>query len=48
MAYKFERTPNGYTVRTAPAECIEREQVARDWAAIALVVAGLIAVYAII
>lgn len=48
MAYKFERTPTGYSVRTAPAERIEREQAARDWAAMAIVVAGLIAVYTLI
>lgn len=47
MAYKFDRTPTGYSVRTAPAERIDREQAARDWAAIALVVAGLVAVYAL-
>lgn len=48
MAYKFERTPTGYSVKTTPDERIEREQAARDWAAIAVVVAGLIAVYALI
>ncbi|WP_418041096.1 hypothetical protein [Paenibacillus xylanilyticus] len=48
MAYKLERTPTGYSVKTAPAERIEREQAARDWAAMALVVAGLIVVYTLI
>ncbi|WP_186331534.1 hypothetical protein [Paenibacillus xylanexedens] len=48
MAYKFERTPTGYTVKSAPAERIEREQAARDWAAMAIVVAGLIAVYTLL
>jgi len=48
MAYKFERTPTGYIVKTAPAERIECEQVARDWAAIAIVVAGLVAVWTLI
>jgi hypothetical protein len=45
MAYKLERTPTGYTVNTASAVRIEREQAARDWAAIAIVVAGLVVVY---
>lgn len=48
MAYKFERTPTGYSVKTTPAERIEREQATRDWAAIAIVVAGLIAVWTLI
>lgn len=48
MAYKLERTPTGYSVKTAPAERIEREQAARDWAALAIVVAGLIVVYTLI
>jgi hypothetical protein len=48
MAYKFERTPTGFTVRTAPAERIEREQAARDWTAIAIVVTGLVAVWTLI
>lgn len=48
MAYKFERTPTGYIVRTASAERIEREQAARDWAAITVVVAGLVAVWTLI
>jgi len=48
MAYKLERTPTGFTIRTAPADRIEREQAARDWAAIALVVAGLVAVWALV
>ncbi|MCM3205649.1 hypothetical protein [Paenibacillus illinoisensis] len=48
MAYKFERTPTGYSVRTAPTERIEREQAARDWAAMAIVVAGLIVVWTLI
>ncbi|WP_339273782.1 hypothetical protein MKY59_21545 [Paenibacillus sp. FSL W8-0426] len=47
MAYKFERTPTGYSVKTTPAKRIEREQAARDWAAIALVVAGLVVVWAL-
>lgn len=47
MAYKLERTPTGYSVKTAPGERIEREQASRDWAAMAIVVAGLIAVYAL-
>ncbi|MCG7383365.1 hypothetical protein [Paenibacillus sp. ACRRY] len=48
MAYKLERTPTGYSVKTAPAERIEREQAARDWAAMAIVVAGLIVVWTLI
>ncbi|WP_190945289.1 hypothetical protein [Paenibacillus sp. UASWS1643] len=48
MAYKFERTPTGYSVRTTSAERIEREQDARDWAAIAVVVAGLIVVWTLL
>ncbi len=48
MAYKLERTPTGYSVRTAPAERIEREQATCDWAAIAIVVAGLVAVYTLL
>lgn len=48
MAYKLERTPTGYNVRTTPAERIEREQAARDWAALAIVVAGLVAVWTLI
>lgn len=48
MAYKFDRTPTGYSVKTAPAERIEREQAARDWAAVAIVVAGLVTVWALV
>nr|WP_186812061.1 hypothetical protein [Paenibacillus xylanexedens] len=48
MAYTLERTPTGYSVKTAPAARIEREQAARDWAAMAIVVAGLIAVWTLI
>lgn len=47
-SYKTERTPRGYTVRPADPAVAKREQTARDWAALFVVIAGAVAVRALV
>lgn len=47
-AYKIERTPRGYSVRTVDDAQVRREESARDWAALIVVIAGAVAVRALV
>lgn len=47
-SYKIERTPRGYSVRPVDPAQVGREEAARDWAALFVVIAGAIAVRALV
>lgn len=47
-AYKIERTPRGYSVRPVDEAQARREESARDWAALFVVIAGAVAVRALV
>lgn len=47
-SYKIERTPRGYTVRTVDEAQVRREESARDWAALFVVIAGAVVVRALV
>jgi hypothetical protein len=46
--YDIERTPRGYAVRPVDPAQARREESARDWAALFVVIAGAIAVRALV
>lgn len=46
--YKIERTQRGYSVRTADERRVTAEESARDWAALFVVIAGAVAVRALV